>query len=91
MSIVRLLCLSFPLGSGVICSVYLVADQPSAFGKLHEEAAKVPSLCSWSQVAERKERNHLLVFVSVEEKRSYSLFKCDSINVISLTRTVDDH
>lgn len=48
MSIVISFCFCYPLGSGVISSVYHVPYQPRAFGIWHKEPAKVPSFCSWS-------------------------------------------
>lgn len=85
------------LGWAVLFSVFIMYSSwaPSAPSQWSNctlvEPAKVPSLCSWSRVAETKDSNHLLVFVSVAEERSFALFKFDSINAISLTCTVDDH
>lgn len=72
MSIVISFCFCYPLGSGVISSVYHVPYQPRAFGKLHTRSQL--RFLRFVLGAERKDPNHLLVFVSVGQKRDLTLF-----------------
>lgn len=77
MSIVSSFCFCYPLGSGVISSVYHVPYQPRAFGKLHTRSqlrflrfvlgakwrkGKTRIICLSSLVRERRD---LIPFLSV--------------------------
>lgn len=85
-------CFSCPLGSQVVSSVYHMPYQPPDAGETAHRS-RLTSLCFVLGAKWRKgeDSNHSLVFVSVEEQRSYSLLKCGRINEIPLTCTVDDH
>lgn len=83
MSIVSSFCFSRPLGSRVIFSVYHEPYQPPAKRKKSRggilRASKAPLLCSLGQVVERKDLNHLFVFISVEGERACSLLSLVSV------------
>lgn len=76
MSIVSSFCFSCPLGSGVIFSVYHVPYQPPATEKLRTRSQlRFLRFVLGAKWRKGKDSNHLLVFVSVEEERSYSPFQ----------------